>query len=168
MSLRSFEEASRPLGGECTHQEIFDLSSAVRLLPLVRGVLADVVEHSAAAAHLQLARRRRETCDKSLSARERLLLDEKSAEHEIALAKLADELTELGVALLDGPSGTAGFPSIVNGRLAYLTARQEDDSIRFWRYRTSTTLRKIPRRWAKPVLVAEPNRPVEAPTLAAG
>ncbi|HVJ83082.1 MAG TPA: DUF2203 family protein [Planctomycetia bacterium] len=121
-------------------RRVFEFNDARRTLPLVKRILADALE----------------------ARRETLRLRKASPSGGVALAEkceaaaaLIAEGRKLGVDILDGPAGAAGFPTIVNGSLAYFIYRHEDDDIYAWRYRDQPTLRPIPGSWYDPPLVRD-------------
>jgi hypothetical protein len=80
-------------------------------------------------------------------------LEDEIRELRADLRSVIDELHRVGATLLDPVRGEIGFPTIVNGSLAYLVYRAEDDAIRHWRYRDQAKLRELPTHWiAKPVI----------------
>jgi hypothetical protein len=64
------------------------------------------------------------------------------------LAALA-ELEALGLALLDGPLGLVGFPTLVNDRRAYFSWQAGEESLEFWNYAGDTVRRPVPASWTK-------------------
>lgn len=130
-------------------QRVFDLPTARRTLPLVRRIAADVVERQARLAHHELLKRRLERSRGNgwPNRQTRYWLHEELSRQRITLRQTIAELAELGAELLDGVLGVVGFPTIVNGSLAYLVFRMEDDDVRYWRYRDQAKLRPIPENW---------------------
>ncbi|QDU61125.1 hypothetical protein Pan216_19790 [Planctomycetes bacterium Pan216] len=149
MSMPAFEESSRVRRSRRTPKKIFDLSSARRTLPLVGHIVAEAVEvrtrwiHNRREADKLQALR---TSDWNVRKDIYRLGDEikrDEARHEA----LEQELFDLGVVLMDDIRGLAGFPTIVNGSLAYLVFQHELEDIRSWRYRDQEKLRPIPQEW---------------------
>jgi hypothetical protein len=128
---------------------VFDVPTARRMLPLLRRITADVVEQQARLAHYELLDRRLGRCHgNAWSKRQtRYWLQDELTRERTALRQTLAELTRLGTVLLDGVHGVVGFPTIVNGSLAYLVFRTEDDDVRYWRYRDQAKLRPIPENW---------------------
>jgi hypothetical protein len=135
MSLPSFEESSRVRRNVRRGRRVFELNDARRMLPLVRRILADALEARSETLRLRKA-----------GAAGGVALAEKC---ETAAALIA-EGRKLGVDILDGAIGTAGFPTIINGSLAYFIYRHEDDDVYAWRYRDQPTMRAIPGSWYDP------------------
>lgn len=153
MTMPSFEESSRVRRSVRLTKKIFDLQSARAVLPLLRGILADSLGHRARLAHattwLQRSQRRPQNRDVSRADRQRRYhAEDVQTAARAALQLLTEELRALEVTLLPdvGPQ-TVGFPTIVNGSLAYLVFRSEDEDIRYWRYCDQPKLRAIPPAW---------------------
>lgn len=128
---------------------IFDLPAARRTLPLLRRIVADVVGQQARLAHHELLLRRlgRGRVNGWPERQTRFWLQDELGRQRALLRQTMAELTGLGAVLLDGALGIVGFPTIVNGSLAYLVYRMEDDDVRFWRYRDQAKLRPVPENW---------------------
>ena len=148
MSMPAFEESSRLRRPARAERKVFDLPTACTMLPLVRRIVSDIVGEHSRFAHLQLQAKRHAEQTSSWEAKKALyrLHDEISASRA-ALRSVQEELTDLGAVLLDPVHGTAGFPTIVNGSLAYLVYQASLDDIRHWRYRDQPKLRPIPESW---------------------
>lgn len=148
MSMPSFEESSRTRRPIRRRRIVFELPVAEQTLPLVRRILADIVESHARLRHLSLRARKLNGSERNWSKRSESF---KAHDQIKVLEKLLDdykeELNQLGVKLLDKAHGVVGFPTIVNGSLAYLVFRNEDDGIWYWRYRDQPKLRSIPDCW---------------------
>ena len=159
MSLHAFEESARLRRSRRAERTLFDLPTAGGMLPLVRRILEDIAAKHAKLAHQKLQHRRLSVglpADwQSRTAHYRLaeVIDLSTQE----LEALRGELCSLSVVLLDPLHGVAGFPTIVNGSLAYLVFRSAEDRVRHWRYRDQPKLRPIPESWhAQTPLQAEP------------
>lgn len=114
--------------------KVYDVPTATKSLVLVRRIVADLV-----AAIQALDRLPRE--DVSPAVRhERADLSAKIEEYR-------HELKELGLHLLHRHTGTVGFPTLVNGQLAYLVFRADEPGLVHWRYRHQNRLRPIPASW---------------------
>lgn len=149
MSMPSFEESARLRRRSRGAKSFYDLCGARRTLPLLRRVLGDVVAVNARLAHqrrdlekLQTSRRK----DWHIRQEQLRLTDAiRSTRRQLGTAR--GELESLGPKVLDSAHGIVGFPTIVNGSLAFLVFRHEDEDFRFWRYRDQPKLREIPSGW---------------------
>lgn len=149
MSLPAFDEPANERRTVRAKRKVFDLPAARLMLPLVRRVLSDVVEQTAQMAHanLQITRIRSGNCNDRKRQEQLFDLGQEVRTLQSSLSNCIDELRGLGVILSDAALGIAGFPTIVNGSLAYLVVRHEDDDLRFWRYCDQPKLRPIPESW---------------------
>lgn len=148
MSMPSYEESSRTRQTTRRRRIVFELPVAEQTLPLVRRVLADIVQSQAKLNHLRLKISKNRCRNQSWSSKcEGFRAEDQIQKLEQLLAEYKQELTDLGVKLLDGAHGVVGYPTIVNGSLAYLVFRHEDDGIWYWRYRDQPKLRPIPDCW---------------------
>lgn len=147
MSMPSFEESSRVRRRGRPTTKIFDLPMARATLPLVRRILSDVVARHARIAHLKLDMERRRGGGTWEEAKAGHRVADELSVQKVGLRDLLAEMAALGVELLDPLHGFAGFPTIVNGSLAYLVHRSSDEDILYWRYRDQDKLRPIPVSW---------------------
>lgn len=159
MSMPGFEESSRILHPVRTQRKVYDLPAARETLPLVSRVLDDAARQSARFAHLKLRSKRHAqavTDWESKKAIYRLRDEMESCSAELRC--LTEELEDLGIELLDAVRGAAGYPTIVNGSLAYLVYVRDETDIKHWRYRDQPKLRPIPPSWYHevPVLTEQP------------
>jgi hypothetical protein len=138
---------------------VFDLAGARCMLPLIKRILADVVaEHASLVRDERAAQQAAGEGDSWEGKRAAFRLADAATAHKRTLEGLVAESRKLGVEILDGATGLAAFPTIVNGALAYLVLRHEDDDVYAWRYRDQPKLRPIPRSWfgQPPVHESEP------------
>jgi hypothetical protein len=156
MSMPSFEEGSRVRRAVRVDRKVFDVAGAREMLPLVRSIIADVLDAQASVAMSQRALTAAEL-DGADKAEIWRAGDDLGERHK-RLAAVQSELKKLGVHLLDTGRGDVGFPTIVNGALAYLVLRGEDDDVYQWRYCDQPKFRPIPKSWyhAPPVRIDEP------------
>lgn len=147
--MPSYEESSRTRRSARRRPIVFELPVADQMLPLVQRIVADIVERSVRLGHLRLeSQRERANTSKSWQRRcNRFKIEDQIQHDEKCLEDLRQELSDLGIKLLDAPHGIVGFPTIVNGSLAYLVYRHEDDGVWYWRYRDQPKLRPIPECW---------------------
>ena len=142
MNWASSEGRSRQKSRRLKSRITFDLSSAHATLPLVKRIVADLVESTRCAAK-----------ERSVTLRERAqtaLLFQVRSQSSLpneAVTDRVDELRRLGVVVLDNVRGVVAFPSIVNGCLAYLIFQHGNESIDHWRFRDQGKLRPVPTSW---------------------
>jgi hypothetical protein len=155
MSMPSFEESSRVRRSVRVDRRVFDVAGAREMLPLVRSIIADLLDAHACVAMSQraLAAAEQDGADKAEIWR----AGDDLSERQKRLTAVQSELKKLGVHLLDTGRGDVGFPTIVNGALAYLVLRGEDDDVYQWRYCDQPRFRPIPKSWyqTQPVRIDE-------------
>jgi hypothetical protein len=125
-------DASEQPGGEPL---VLTWGAAGAMLPLVRRIAADLMRQYDRLSQSQPERDRLDRMRHTLAWPERarryqLQEDLIAAEKEWHAA--AAELEALGVALLHGPTGLVGFPTIVNDRPAYFSWRPDEEKLAFW------------------------------------
>lgn len=149
MSVPSFEESSSRLARRTRPKStVFDVPSARQALPLVQRILADHVAARGRCAHLEKSTRQTGTSGEDWSVKRQALERQDALEESLRIRDaLLDELQALNVDLLDVPGVAVGFPTIVNGALAYLIAQLEDDDIYSWCYRDQLKPRPVPQSW---------------------
>jgi hypothetical protein len=131
------------------------------MLPLVGRIAADVVRQYDRLAHLRPERTLLECRRRSLHWPERSRryeLDEEIAAAERDLAQARAELEGLGLALLHGPSGLVGFPTIVNDRRAFFSWRPGEEGLGFWNFAGDSERHPVPDSWTKPAATERPRR----------
>src|SRR5262245_11115859 len=127
------ENAANDASERPDRQERFiDLSTAQRMLPLVRRIVADLVQHNGLLAQLRpeqayLQRHRRELAWPQRARRYELNEEVQTSEQVVQEAYA--ELEVLGVVLLEADSGRIGFPMIVNQQAAFFSWRLGEESI---------------------------------------
>ena len=152
MSLPSFDEPAPSFESDLPRRRdrlVFDLPTARTALPLVTRVVADLVDRCARSAHQSLAARRLGADASADWETKKTLfrLQDEQAKTKAQFEQAHEELTSLGADLLDSARGVVGFPTIVNGSLAYLVYCHEEGDIRHWRYHDQPRLRSIPASW---------------------
>jgi hypothetical protein len=125
---------------------------ARRMLPLVRRIVADILQDQAALRSLRpeqdrLDRHRRELVWAERQRRYQLREEIAALERHRQLA--LDELQGLGLTLLDANLGRVGFPTIVNERRAYFSWKPGEENISTWHFNEETACRPIPSAWLK-------------------
>ncbi len=131
---------------------VFSLKTVHKMLPLVERILQDVLVQQQGLQRLcpEQARldRQKRTLDWPQRQRRYQLEDElHAAEHSLSETK--DELSGLGVILLDGETGRVGFPTMVNNRRAFFSWRPGEDGVHSWHFAEETACRPIPSAWLK-------------------
>src|SRR5205814_513565 len=109
---------------ESRPDSVLNLKTVHKMLPLVRGIVADVLtrHHQMAALQPKEQHLQRQKRDLSWTQRkQRYLLQFDINDQDQGLQDALDELTQLGVVLLDVERGQVGFPTLVNNRPAYFT-----------------------------------------------
>jgi len=155
MSMPSFEESSKVRRCVRVGRKVFDVAGAREMLPLVRTIVADLLDAQAAVA---MAQRALAAAEHDAAKTDAWRAADDLADRQKRLVTVTSELKKLGVNLLDTGRGDVGFPTIVNGALAYLVLRGEDDDLYHWRYCDQPKFRPIPRSWYQtpPARVDEP------------
>jgi len=126
----------------------WEASSA--MLPLVRRVVADILQHRQRLALLQPERDQLERNRLQLAWVERARryeIDEEIASVAGELRSSRGELETLGVALLDADEGLVGFPTIVNNRRAYFSWKPGEEGLTFWNFAGDFNRRLVPASW---------------------
>ncbi len=127
-----------------------DLSTARQMLPLVRSIVAEIVDSKKTLLDLgqeqeKLDRNRRQL---EWAARDRRYsLREEVAKAEQNYGMALTELDQLGVALVDLNNGRVDFPTRINGRSAAFSWQLGEEAVAHWRYTEEEILRPIPKDW---------------------
>jgi hypothetical protein len=122
------------------------------MLPLVRHIVADVMDCQARLVQMQAEKDRLDRHRRDLSWPERsrrYQLQEEITGSERHLREALGELDNLGVAL-DRDSGEVGFPTMVNKQKAFFSWRPGEDALSFWHYAGERDRHTIPASWTKP------------------
>jgi hypothetical protein len=127
-----------------------DLPTVRQMLPLVKSIVADIVDRRSLLNRLHpeqesLERHRRELAWQE-RARRYHIQDEIVAT-EGAYKQAVSELKELGLALVDVVRGRVAFPTRINGRPAVFTWEPGEDGVNFWSYEDEDLRRPIPSEW---------------------
>ena len=134
------------------HDRVLTWVAANRMLPLVRRVVADLIECQSRLARMHPEKDRLDRHKHDLSWPERsrrYQLDEEIAAGERALRAAVSELDGLGLTVLDGEKGQVGFPTMVNKRPAYFSWLPGEETLGYWRYADDEERRPIPASWTK-------------------
>ncbi|MBL8865127.1 MAG: DUF2203 family protein [Gemmataceae bacterium] len=127
-----------------------DLTTARRMLPLVRSIVTDIVT---TAEQIQTLAPEQATLDeyrRSLtwaSRERRYAVTDAIANAERSLDGAVRELDTLGVSLVDGRQGQVDFPTRINGRPAAYSWRLGEEALDYWRYAGEENRRPIPAEW---------------------
>ena len=62
------------------------------------------------------------------------------------------------MALLHGPTGLVGFPTVVNDRPAYFSWRPGEAKLAYWNYADDLLRRPVPEAWMRPTKEKERER----------
>jgi hypothetical protein len=133
-------------------QEIFNLSVARRMLPLVQRVVGDVMDQRRRLAQLRPEQYRLDRQRRTLAWPERYRryqIREDVADAERHLQDALAELASLAVVLLDPTVGRIGFPTVVNNREAFFSWQFGEETLNHWHFPEDTARRLIPASWAK-------------------
>jgi hypothetical protein len=128
------------------------LADAVKMLPLVQRIMADLVASQLSLSQLtpeqeRLHRQRRVL---GWSERSRMYaLREQIALAEQTLQEAVVELAALGAVVIDPEFGRVGFPTVVNGRRAYFSWQTGEEGIHFWHFPEEERRRPVPVTWLK-------------------
>lgn len=151
-------DASEQPGGEPI---VLTWGAAGAMLPLVGRIAADVVGLHDRLVRLRPERDRLDRARFTLAWPERARryqLQEEAAVAQRHLQEATAELEGLGLALLHGPTGLVGFPTIVNDRAAYFSWKPGEESLEFWNYADDLLRRPVPPAWTRPVREKERER----------
>jgi hypothetical protein len=127
-----------------------DLPTARQMLPLVKSIVAEIVDRR---THLNRLHPEQETLERH---RRELAWQERARRYQIqeeivvvegAYKQAVSELKDLGLALLDVNRGRVAFPTRINGRPAIFTWEPGEDSVSFWSYEDEELRRPIPTEW---------------------
>ena len=156
---RAFGSSTKTKRGDVS----LDLTTARTMLPLVRGIVKDIVETNQALDRLQpeqenLDRHRREL-SWAERARRYAVRDEIQAA-EVGLKRAVAELGELGLELMDGERGRVAFPTKINGRQAVFTWQPGEDNVAHWSYAEEEVRRPIPSDWQSGCAAADEGQAV--------
>jgi hypothetical protein len=133
-------------------ETLLNLTTARRMLALVRRIVADVSQALEELGRLCPEQERLDQQRRTLSWPERsrrYQLREEITAAEQALQQARSELENLGVVLVDEEAGWVGFPTVVNGRRAFFSWKPGEDSLKFWHFAGETVRRLIPASWTK-------------------
>ena len=143
--------ASNSAGGKTRSKNVtLDLSIARKMLPLVRGIVSDIVAIRGRLDQLMAEQRAlddvRRTLDWDRRQRRYAVADEIS-QAEQSMTAAVRELHALGVKITDRGVGRVDFPTKINGRPAAFAWRLGDDELTRWHYAGDDEIRTLPGDW---------------------
>lgn len=144
--------ASNPPGKPRKKEVTLDLTTARQMLPLVKSIVADIVNFRRALNKLAPEQERLERQRRDLVWQERqrrYQVTDEVAAAEKAWSVAVGELNGLGVTLVDDEVGEVDFPTKVNGRTAAFSWIVGEDGLRHWHYADEESRRPIPADWDK-------------------
>lgn len=142
--------ASNPAGKPRRKDASFDLSTARSMLPLVRGIVADIRNLAGKLAELRPLQERMERQRRELTWAERdrrYAMQDDIAQADKSLAGVTAELDGLGVSLVDAARGEVDFPTRINGRNAAFNWLPDEPTVGHWHYAGDDVRRAIPADW---------------------
>ena len=143
--------ASHPAGGKPRRKDVtLDLATARQMLPLVRSIVADVVDTHRRLAKLTTEQDTLETHRRDLtwaSRQRRYTLTDEITQADKVMAGAVGELNALGLNLVDAAAGQVAFPARINGRTAAYSWKLGEDGVAFWHYAGEDQRRPIPADW---------------------
>src|SRR5262245_5388766 len=135
------------------HGAVLTWAAAQSMLPLVRRIVADIVQRGEQLARLRPEKDRLDHQRLALDWPQRLrryTLGEEIKTLEALLHEARLELDALCVTLVDAEIGQVGFPTIVNNRRAFFSWRADDEGIDFWHFVENCHRRPVPPAWKDP------------------
>ncbi len=136
-----------------THRagNIIDLSTARRMLPLVRRIVADIVKDRQDLERFSFEQEGLDRDKRNLSWPERqrrYFLHREVAQLESRLREEQEELVLLGAVLVNPATGSVGFPTEVNGQPAWFSWEPGEENVLFWHFDGDSNRQPIPPNWA--------------------
>jgi len=127
-----------------------DLPTARQMLPLVKSIVAEIVDRRTHLNRLHPEQESLERHRRDLAWQERARryqIQEEIVATEGAYKQAVSELKDLGLALVDVNRGRVAFPTRINGRPAVFTWEPGEESVDFWSYEDEEMRRPIPTEW---------------------
>jgi hypothetical protein len=143
-------QASGPPEASGQSGVVLTWATAQSMVPLVRQIVADIVQHARRLEQLRPEKDRLDRARLSLDwpgRSRRYQVSEEVLQVERRLQEARAELDNLGVVLIDVEVGQVGFPTIVNNRRAYFSWRPADEGVDFWHFVDSSHRRPVPPAW---------------------
>lgn len=133
---------------------VLSLKTVQKMLPLVQRILDDLLVRRRRLEKLSPEQQNLDRYKNDLSWPERqrrYSLQEEAAGHQREIDSDLEELSSLGVVLLDPADGRVGFPTRVNDRAAFFSWRPGEDGLHSWHFAEETACRPIPQSWLKEI-----------------
>ncbi|MGE3806838.1 MAG: DUF2203 family protein [Gemmataceae bacterium] len=130
------------------------LSTARRMLPLVRHIVDEIVQTRQELGKLFPEQGRLHKLRHNLAwpdRERRYQVQDDICQREATSLEALAELESLGVVLMDGDTGRVGFPTTVNGHRAFFSWQPGEDGIRRWHYAGEVIRRNIPPAWEEAI-----------------
>lgn len=147
------KRASRPSRSQDRSGIVLDLPTVRKMLPLVRHIIAELLEVEQKAGSLLWEQEGLERNRRDLSWPERqrkYSLQDEISRLERRRRDIIAEAKELGIQVLDIAHGRVGFPTIVNTRPAYFSWQNGEEDVNFWHFAGDDDRRRtIPVSWTK-------------------
>lgn len=134
------------------HDLVLTWGASHAMLPLVGRIVSDLMGGHEQLAQLRPEQERLDRQRHTLSwpdRSRRYQLQEEIASVEKDLRHVYTELESLGVAILHGPSGLVGFPTIVNERRAFFSWRPGEEDVVFWNFAGDPVRHAVLESWTK-------------------
>ena len=131
---------------------VLNLNTARRMLPLVQRVVGDILADRKSLDRLQPEQDRLDRHRRDLVWQERqrrYQVHEEVAQAERHLTAASEELSALGVTVLDPDAGRVGFPTLVNDRRAFFSWKPGQETLTSWHFAEEIADRPIPMSWWK-------------------
>ncbi|HET6576108.1 MAG TPA: DUF2203 family protein [Fimbriiglobus sp.] len=143
--------ASRHPAGKPRKPDLtLDLPTARLMLPLVRSIVADIVDTRHRLTGLSAEQDALDSNRRGLGwadRQRRYTVHEDVAQAEKHLTGAVAELSALGLTLIDSTVGQVDFPTRINGRPASFSWRLGEEGVGHWRYAGEEHRRPIPTDW---------------------
>lgn len=151
MSATPNRASQPPAGKPKKNKDVqFDLATARKMLPLVKGIVTDIVENQTKLNELvpisEKLERERRALDWAARQKRYAMTDE-IASADRAVRAAVGELASLGVDLSVDDPGHVEFPTRINSRPAAFTWKLGEDALCHWRYAGEAHRRTIPADW---------------------
>lgn len=143
------------------HDLVLTWGTSHAMLPLVGRIVADIMHGHECLAQLRPEQERLDSQRHTLAwpqRSRRYQVQEELASVEKDLRRAYTELEGLGVAVLHGPSGLIGFPTIVNDRRAFFSWRPGEEDVVYWNFVGDPVRHAVPETWTKSPPAAKPRR----------
>lgn len=129
-----------------------DLSTARKMIPLVRRIVSDIRSLQGNLSRLQPEHERLERQRHDLvwlERQRRYQVQDQLTQTKRELAAALAELKALGVQMASREEGRVEFPTRINGRQAAFSWQSDEPDIAFWHYSGEEIRRPIPEDWSE-------------------